>query len=119
MSRRTNASLVVLLLLTSIAPAAHAAPSAFSFDAQDFFAHAWNFLDRIWAPAVASANPGESRGGIRAIWANNGMCIDPDGRPAGASCAGAQVFRSDGGSCIDPNGRPGAVACADLLGSGR
>ena len=119
MSRRTTASLVVLLLLAFVAPAAHAASPGSFFEGPDLFARAWSFLERLWGPASSAAEPGESPGGARAIWANNGMCIDPNGRPAGAGCAGAQAFGADGGVCIDWDGQQGAASCADLSGPGR
>lgn len=118
MSRRTTASLVVLLLLASVAPAAHAASLNSLFEGPDLFARAWSFLERLLVPASSAAESGESPGGIRAIWANNGACIDPNGRPAGASCAGSQAFGAAGGVCIDPDGRHGAASCADQSGQG-
>ncbi|MEP7010235.1 MAG: hypothetical protein ABJC13_07930 [Acidobacteriota bacterium] len=118
MSRRTTISLVVVLLfLASVAPSAYAAPSGTLAGGADLFARAWSFLERLWPQGVDAAEP-ESRAGVRAIWANNGACIDPDGRPAGAGCA-AQVLWSDGGGCIDPNGKPAASACANLLAPNR
>lgn len=116
MSRRTTASLVVLLLLASVAPAAHAASLNSFFAGPDLFVRAWSFLERLLVPASSAAGPGESPEGARAIWANGGMCIDPNGRPAAAGCAGSQVIWSEGGACIDSDSQQGAASCADLSG---
>ncbi|HXU29774.1 MAG TPA: hypothetical protein VN851_04270 [Thermoanaerobaculia bacterium] len=99
MSRRTILPVALFLLLAAVAPPAPAAPGYF---ASDFFARAWDFLDRLCAHGEGS--------GPRGIWAENGSCIDPDGRPAGAGCAA--VIWSDGGSCIDPNGKPAGAGCS-------
>ncbi len=114
MSRRTTAPLLVLLLLASVAHAAQAAPFGSFAAGPDLFARAWDFLERLWKPSP-SPGVGESRGGSRAIRANNGMCIDPDGKPA-AGCAG-QVIWSDGGVCIDPDGKPAAGCAGQVIWS--
>lgn len=107
MSRRTTLSITVFLLLAVVAPPAPAAPGSF---ASDLLARAWSFLDRLWPQT-------EGRGPVRALWAENGSCIDPNGRPAGAAGCAAVIW-SDGGSCIDPDGKPGGAGCsANILWS--
>ncbi len=118
MSRRTTSSLVVFLFLASVAPAVYAAPSGTLAGGADLFARAWSLLERLWPQAADSAEP-ENRGGARPIWDNNGVCIDPNGRPAGGASCAAEIFWPDGGVCIDPNGKPGASACANRLAPNR
>jgi hypothetical protein len=105
MSRRTTQSIALFLLLAVVALPAPAAPGAF---ASDLPSRAWDFLDRLWPRAMPVDRP-EGRG-PRGIWAENGSCIDPNGRPGGAGCSAAGIW-SDGGGCIDPDGKPGAAGC--------
>jgi hypothetical protein len=129
MSRRTTLSIALFLLLAAVALPAPAAPPG-NF-APDVFARAWDWLDRFWSPA-APAGRAEGRGTGRWIWAENGSCINPDGKPVGAGCSAAPllsdggscidpnggagcatfVIQAEGGSCIDPDGKPGAAGCA-------
>ncbi|HEV7671453.1 MAG TPA: hypothetical protein VGS22_23280 [Thermoanaerobaculia bacterium] len=105
MSRRTTLPITLFLLFAAVALPAPAAPGDF---ASDLFARAWGWLDRLWSPTANAAPAGRSEGRTpRGIWAENGVCIDPDGKTR----AGCSAFIwAENGVCIDPNGRPGCAA---------
>ena len=106
MSRRTTLPIALFLLFAAVALPAPAAPGIFD---SDLLARAWGWLDRLWSPTANAAPADRPEGRApRGIWAENGVCIDPDGKPR-AGCSAAPVL-SDGGSCIDPAGRPGCAA---------
>src|SRR5262249_53706999 len=86
-----------LLGLTILAPPAAAAPLRPAPGAS-LWQQAWAFL---------------FGGGLTSLWAEEGGCMDPNGKPTSyAQASGLTSLRGEDGSCIDPAGRsrPGAQA---------
>lgn len=64
-----------------------------------FVSAAWQWLSERWLDAARSSGPGA----LKAVWANSGSCVDPEGGKCLAGTSGS-AGAADNGSIVDPNG---------------